>query len=232
MSMWTFYKVRLDFVTQLCASVPADPEIAKKWIEARQPAVRPPGGRSINEIQEEVFATLALGEEQAPPSLLIFQRHQGVLSMRAATFRAHIKDCARVLSNQWIGTIEGERSFSTRVINGVYEDARQYWVPILRPDGTPVTTPDGTRDKAIHPKPNVSAIKTFEFVDPARIDFTVKVLTAVPGAGKGKGEKRKALPAVTLEDLSRVLEYGGTHGYAGERGDGEGRYTFEIEEMK
>ena len=99
---WTVYKVRWDFVTKLCASIPGSPELVKIWLESRQPKVMPPGGKSIDEIQEEVFDTLANPDEQAT-TLLIFQRQNGALFMRAATVRAHLKDCARVLSNQYIG---------------------------------------------------------------------------------------------------------------------------------
>jgi hypothetical protein len=38
-------------------------------------------------------------------------------------------------------------------------------------------------------------------------------------------------PTVTRHDLERVMSYGGVHGYAGERGDGEGKYTFNLEEL-
>ncbi len=94
-----------------------------------------------------------------------------------------------------------------------------YWIPILRPDGSRVTDNDGAMDKAVHVRgamgQPMNALKTFQFVDPARMDFTLKVL--------GK--------SVSLNDLETLFEYGGTHGYAGERGDGEGKYTFEIEEV-
>ena len=236
--MWTKYKVRWDFLTKLCGSVPADPDLIQRWIEARQPKVRPPGGKSIDEIQEEVFDTLAQGEEEAPPTMLIFQRWptiNSVLCMRAATIKAHCKDCARVLSAQYIGSIENERSFSTRIINGLYPDEAQYWIPVLRPDGTPVTAADGIREKAIHvkgPRGQMNALKSFEFIEPARMDFVVKVLTAKPNATKGTKEKAKPLPSVSLEDLKTLFEYGGVHGYAGERGDGEGKYTATIEEVK
>lgn len=234
--MWTNYRVSWMFLGKLCGSVPADPEIAKKWIEARQPSVRPPGARSINEIQEEVFSTIATEEPENEVSLLVFQRFNGGLVMRAATIKAHLKDCARVLSAQYIGSIDGERAFSTRVINGLYHDPAEYWVPILRPDGSPVVSADGTRDKAIHVRgprgEQLNAIKTFEFIEPARMDFTIKVLTAKANAKKGKGAESKALPSVHLQDLETLFQYGGVHGYAGERGDGEGRYTYSIEEVK
>ena len=215
--MWTRYRVRWDFLTQLCGSVPADPEIVKAWIEARKRRVYPPGGKTLTEINEEVLASLAddtLSEEES--NILTFQRHEGVCVMRAATVKAHLKDCARVISNQYVGRLANERAFSTRVINGVYHDPTVYWIPILRPDGTSVAKHDGERDKAVHVR-GQSALKRFEWIQPARMDFRLLVLTA-------KGNK----PSVAEEDLHTLMEYGGVHGYAGERSDGEGRYTFTL----
>jgi len=157
------------------------------------------------------------GEADQTFSMLVFQRHGGGLVQRASTIKAHIKDCARVLSNQFISYIKGERAFSTRVINGVYPDKHTYWLPILRPDGSPVTEPDGTpRDKPIHvkgPRGTMNAIKRFEYVEPPSVlEFTLNVL--------GR--------SVSETDLHHLFEYGGTHGYGGERGDGEGRYEYEL----
>src|SRR5262245_12043692 len=39
-ALWTLYRVRLSFLTNLCASVPADPEVIQKWLEARKARVR------------------------------------------------------------------------------------------------------------------------------------------------------------------------------------------------
>src|SRR5262245_5132807 len=98
--MWTIYQVTWDFLTNVCASTPADPEIISAWLKVRQPVVKPPGARSIEEINEEVLASIERGGGEAPTeySMLVFQTHQGALCFRAATIRAHIKDCARVLS--------------------------------------------------------------------------------------------------------------------------------------
>ena len=223
--MWTRYRVTWNFITSVCGSVPADPEIVKTWLESRKPRVQPPGGRSIDEINEEVLASLAEGEEfdEASSNILTFQRHQGVLCMRAATIKAHLKDCARVLSSLYIGRIEKESAFSTKILNAVYPDPALYWVPLLRPDGSPITKHDGERDKAIHvsgPRGRMNALKRFEWVDPVRMDFTLQVLSA-----SGVGKKT---PAVSEKDLATVMTYGGTKGYAGERGDGEGKYTFTL----
>jgi hypothetical protein len=221
-SLWMWYRLRWEFLTDLCASVPADPEVIAAWLAAREPRVKPAGALSIQEINEEVLASIERGEgepEQAY-SMLVFQRHAGALSLRAATIRAHYKDCARVLSAQFIGRIQGERSFATRVINGVYHDERQYWIPICRQDGTPLTAPDDARDKAIHVRgprgEPLSALKKFEIVaPPSVVDITLKVL--------GR--------SVSETDLHHLFEYGGTHGYGGERGDGEGRYTYTLERI-
>lgn len=216
-SIWTIYRVRWEFLTRLCGSVPADPEIVKKWIEARAPRVKPAGAKSIQEINEEVLSTLSQQEEEPEFSMLTFQRQNGGLVMRYGTVRAHLKDCARVLSAQYVGRIQGERAFSTRVINGVYLDEHAYWLPVMRPDGKPVRESDGFVDKAVHVRgprgEPLNALKRVEYVDPpSAIEFTLKVL--------GK--------SVTEDDLRILFEYGGVHGYAGERSDGEGRYDFTL----
>jgi hypothetical protein len=219
-NLWTHYRVRLDFLTRVCASVPADPELVAQWIKARSPDVKPPGALSIEEINEEVLASIERGEGEIDESfsLLVFQRHDGQIVQRAATIRAHIKDCARVLSAQFLGRIKGERAFSTRVINGVYHDEHQYWLPLLRPDGAPITSADGERDKPIHARgpqgQPINALKRYEYVEPPVImEFGLKVL--------GR--------SISRTDLDHIFSYGGVHGYGGERSDGEGRYHYTLE---
>lgn len=216
--LWTNYTVRWIFMTDVCASVPADPELVKAWLKSREPRVAPAGALTIEEINEEVLASIERGEGEADQSysMLVFQRHDGALVARAATVKAHIKDCARVLSAQFVGRIQGERAFSTRVINGVYPAKDKYWLPITRPDGSPIRDADSTKDKAIHvkgPRGTMNAIKRFEVIEPPSvITFDLKVL--------GR--------SVSETDLHHLFEYGGVHGYAGERGDGEGRYEYEL----
>lgn len=215
-SIWTIYTVRLDFITKLCASVPADEGLIKKWLDSRKPKIRPPGGKSIDEINEEVFASLP--EEEELVNGLIFQRDNrngGGLVLRSATFRAHMKDCADKISSFYVGKIEGERSFSMKIKHCVYHDEAQYWTVIRRPDGTPVMETDGTLERPVHANVRgrpVNSLKLFEYVEPARADFTIKILGDV----------------VKMKDLETLFMYGGTHGYGGERSNGEGRYTFEI----
>jgi hypothetical protein len=219
-SIWQHFHVRWEFLTKLCGSVPADPEMIQKWIDARRPKVKAAGARSIEEINQEVLSTIEAGalDDEPEYSQLVFQRVDGLLVMRYSTVRAHLKDCARVLSAQYIGRIQGERAFSTRVVNGVYLDERQYWLPIRRPDGTPVTSSDGFQEKAVHVRgprgEPLNALKRVEYVHPPSvIEFDLKVL--------GK--------SVSENDLDILLQYGSVHGYAGERSDGEGRYEYTIE---
>lgn len=220
MSIWKHCHVRWDFITSLCASVPADPDIHKGWLEARKPSVMPAGGKSIGEIQEEIFNTLptedAEADKQEQRSKLIFQRVNGELVLRASTFRSHLKDCARILSREHVGKIKGEASFATRFINSVYHDEKVYWVRILDQDGNPRTEADDTKSKAVHTWDGRSALKNIEYVMGARVEFDLKVL----------GKKLK------LEDIATVMDYGGVHGYGGERGDGEGRYQAIIIERE
>lgn len=216
------YRVTWRFLTSICASVPANPAIIQKWLEVRQPRVKPASALSIQEINEEVLASIERGEGEADQSfsMLVFQKHQDRIVQRYNTVRAHIKDCSRVISAQYTGRIKGERTFSTRVINGVYLPPEEYWIPIQRPDGSPIITADGTRDKAIHVRgprgEPLSALKNFEYIEPpSMMTFTVCVL--------GR--------SVSETDLHHLFMYGGMHGYGGERSDGEGRYTYEFEPL-
>lgn len=218
-ALWTLYRVEWTFVTRLCASVPANPEIVQKWLESRKPSVKPAGALSIEEINEEVLASIERGEGEADQShaVLVFQRQNGVLVQRASTIKAHLKDCGRVLSRQYIGKIEGESAFSTRVVNGVYPDERQYWIPITRPDGTSVTKHDDAFDQPVHVyipgRGQMSALKRIEYIEPpSMMTFTLKVL--------GR--------SISETDLHHLFSYGGVHGYAGERGNGEGRYSYRL----
>ena len=215
-SVWTLYDVKWEFLTKLCSSVPASPDIVAKWLEARQPVNKPAGAKSITEINEEVLASLETAEEEQF-SGLVFQRDGGKIVMRAGTVRAHIKDCARILSAQFVARMKGERAFSTRVLNGVYTHEAEYWIPVLDVNGKPIKHVSGTYDKPIHVRgprgEPMNALKRLEYINPGcQMRFTLKVLGS----------------SVRESDLNHIFEYGGTHGYAGERGDGEGKYLFTI----
>lgn len=241
-SLWNRYRVSFHFLTNLCGSVPGNKEIVKTFVTNKMPSVKPAGGKDLEEIEQEILDTLV--EEEIEMNTLIFQRvalngaAEKSPALRAGTVRAHIKDCSTQLSTQFSGHIpaEGKRdepdkdgekkksgkkgpTFRTRVLRGVYYDETKYWLPILLPEGA-ATEPSGTYDKPVHvrtPKgQEVSALKRIEYIaPPSELCITLKVL-------KGPG-------AVSRAELVQLFEYGGCHGYGGERSDGEGRYQATVE---
>lgn len=220
--MWTRFNVRFEFLSSLCAGIPADPDLQKKWLESRKPKTRPPMARSIDEIAEEVAASTltAVAPPEESETLLVFQRHDGALAVGMRTIRAHIKDCVGILSSLYVGKVEGEKSFAVRAKNALYYPPEIYWVPILDRDGAPFTAPTGIADKAVRFMTRMgpmSAIKTREFVMDAVIEFPLLVLTQPSGK-----------LVVSEADLKTIFMYGSTHGYGPERSDGEGRYAFSI----
>jgi len=221
--MWSEYDAEWTFITKLCASVPANPNVRDAWIKARMAKDRPLGGKTIQEIHEEVVSTLADRPEEdlEQASLLVFQEINKGLVLRADTIRAHLKDCAKVLSYQYIEKLQGHKSLAVLVKNGVYPNPSQYWIPILQPEGKPVTEADGRLERFVHttnPKTGapINAIKCFEWIQPACIKFQLQVLGG----------------CVQQEDLETLMEYGGVHGYGGERSAGEGKYLFTLKQTK
>jgi len=224
--MWSVYDVTWTFVTKLCASVPANPKVRDAWIKAKMAKQRQPEGKTIQEIQEEVVSSLANREDLTEEdlelaSLLVFQGLDGALVLRADTIRAHLKDCSRVLSYQYIEKLQGHKSLSVLVKNGVYLNPSQYWISILRPGGDLVVAADDRLERFVHstnPKTGapINAIKCFEWIQPACIKFQLQVLGG----------------CVEQEDLETLMEYGGVHGYGGERSAGEGKYIFTLTKVK
>lgn len=224
--MWTKFDIEWKFITRLSASLPAAPDLQKKWLESRAPKVRPPDSKSIEEIAEEVAASTPTVTEEEERGFYVFQRQEGGLVVRMATIRAHLKDCARVLSSLYVGRIEKEKSFAVKVLNAVYYPPETYWVPVLAADGSQVREPAGTYEKTIHvrtPQGERSAFKTMEYVSDALLRFQLMVLTQPPSKANPEGKL-----VVNENDLETLFSYGGVHGYGGERGDGEGRYTATI----
>lgn len=219
-TMWTRFDVRWDFVTDLCASVPGKSNLIEGWLKSRMPKSKPPEARPIDEIAAEVAETILAGEdEERETTTLVFQRIDGVLSVRMATIRAHLKDCAYQISTYYTGKLQGEKSFSVRVKNNLYWPPEKPFIPILR-DGQPITEPTGVREKAVHFQTRMgprSALKAFEYVEGASLNFSLLVLTQPNGTH-----------VVSEADLKTMFTYGGVHGYAGERSEDGGRYVFEL----
>ncbi|MGH7377493.1 MAG: hypothetical protein ACREKK_08760 [Candidatus Methylomirabilales bacterium] len=219
--LWKDYSVTWQFLGLLCGSVPQDPDLVRKWLESRRPKAKPPQARSLEDVQREVLETVAEPEVDPEISVVGFQRFNGVLVLRAGTIRSHLKEAARALSVHVVGKVEGERSFGHRFQVCVYPPPEDYWLPIWKAGseagiGT-VTEPDGWIEKpfsAMTARGPISAFKRFAYVERPWLRFRLRVLGG----------------AVSLADLQSVMDYGGTHGYGGERGVGEGRYRATITE--
>lgn len=227
--MFQIYNVKLSFTGKLCGSTPMNPEMIRPWIEARRSKRKPPYEKSLDEIEADVKKSLPVisseketgetDQEMVDRITLGFQKNEDGLVMRGGTMKAHIKDCARILSTFSIGKIEGEKSFAVRVLNCL--NVVEYWISILR-NGKPVKEADDYMDKSVHVQtmrgPR-NALKKILYIEKAMIEFNLSSITNTNGN-----------PVVDKKDLEKIFEYGAVHGYGGERGDGEGRYAYAIEE--
>jgi hypothetical protein len=185
------------------------------------PKNKPEDAREIEEIEQEAQESV---EDLVEKTTLGFQRNGGPgLVVRGGTIKAHLKDCANqikdVVPNPKPVKSEsktGIKAFRSKVANRVYVD--EYWVPLLR-EGQPVQEEDGSYEQPVHvmtPMGPRNALKVIRFVEKPTLRFTLRVL-----------RDRQ----VTADTIKAILEYGAIHGYGGERGMGEGRYTFSLKEI-
>ncbi len=220
MDLWQKYKVVWEFKGKLCGSFPLSKDMISPWLEARKPTNKPEGGRSIKEIAEEATKSIEVDVDAENQILeerttLGFQRYDDYLVMRGGTVKAHIKDCARILSSFSLRA-QGERSFAVKAVNCIYPD--EYWIPILK-NGKGIKISDGTFDKAVHVQTAQgprNALKRIHYVENPVLIFHLNVLSTAKGDVLGQ------------KDIEAIFEYGAIHGYAGERGDGEGRYDYTV----
>lgn len=221
--MWKKLEVTLKFENKLCGSVPLNPDIIEPWLSARMPNTKPNGARSMESNVKEVMSTMAVEEENAEIAdriTLGFQKVGNGLVMRGGTVKAHLKDCSRIVSSMIIGKIKGERSLALRIINCV--NVEEYWIPLSK-QGKLIEEPDDVFEKAVHVMTMMgprNALKRILYIERPQMKFNLVIAL-----------KQDGKPVVTVDELTSVFDYGAVHGYAGERGDGEGRYKFTIKEI-
>lgn len=206
--MWKEYTVKMQFLDKLCGSVPQSKELIRSWLEARMPKTKPEGAeKSIDDLEEEVGETI---DESMEKTTLGFQADDDGIFLRGGTIKAHLKDCANQIKD-----VVKVKNFRVKVANKVYIE--DYKIHVYK-DGDIAQEPDGSFDQPVHVMSRMgprSALKNIQFLLQPEITFTLKILED---------------SEVKIKKVTNIFEYGGLHGYGGERGMGEGRYTFEISE--
>jgi len=208
--MWKNYKVRLEFLGKLCGSVPQSKELVSIWLDARKPKRKPDDAKPLEEIEQEVLDSI---DQEIEKTTVGFQHDDSGLYVRGATIRAHLKDCANQIKD-----FVGVKAFKAKVANRLYID--EYKVYLTKGNGN-LTEIDGSYEQTIHAMTQrgpINALKSVQYVENAQLEFTMKLLD--------DGNKE-----VTLDNITKLFEYGQVHGYAGERSMGEGRYNFDIQEV-
>ena len=217
--LWRMYELALQFEMLLCGSVPQSKELIAPWLAARAPekvpaAVVAGDAPTLAQLEEEVAASVDNVEERIT---LGFQVDGSGLFVRNGTLKAHLKDCGDQVKKYL--DIKALRS---KIANRVFVEPYRLFL-MHSPDG-PGSVPrviekeDGEFERAVHvmtPLGPRNALKRIRFVYGPSIAATLRVLTDTE---------------ITENVLRTVLDYGSVHGYGGERGMGEGRYTYTLVE--
>lgn len=205
--MWIYGEIAMTFNRRLCGSVPLKKEIVESWLTARMPKRKPQEGKSIEEIETEVLESIEDIEEKVT---LGFQENEKGLFVRSGTIKAHVKDSANQIKDVIKPPV---KNFRGKVANKFYID--EYHVYLKRNDDF-IQSEDGEFDQPVHvitrqgPR---SALKIIQFLNQPSLQFHCKLMI-----------DKEVIP----ENIEQVFEYGSIHGYGGERGMGEGRYSYQI----
>jgi len=208
-NLWKSYQVEMAFNGRLCGSVPLSKDLVPIWLNSRMPSKKPDDSRPIEDIEAEVKESIQETEER---TTLGFQSDDFGLWVRGGTIKAHLKDCANQIK---YAVVVGVKNLRAKIANKIYiEEYRVY----LTRDGNYIVKHDDSYEQPVHvwtPQGPRNALKVIQFVEHPILKFHLKFLN------EKKGE-------VTEDILNTIFEYGGIHGYGGERGLGEGRYEFEL----
>lgn len=216
--MWDRYRVTWQFTNLLCGSVPQAKELVRPWLEARKPAKKPAEGPSLDEMEQEVMETID-DSETVERITLGFQRDELGLFVRGGTIKAHLKDCANQVKEAVRKAHYKDKDrigLKAMVANKVYVEEYKVY---LKRNGEYVKKEDGEREQAVHvmtAQGQRNALKIIRYVERPTLEFTLLVL---------------ADGTLPEEVLKTIFEYGSVHGYGGERGLGEGRYTWVMERI-
>lgn len=224
--MYDYFEVTFNFTGRLCGSVPLSKDLVPAWLEARKPKTKPEDARPMDDLVDEVNKSIeiqqeGLDEEEIQKIIekttLGFQADsEGFLVVRMGTIKAHLKDCANQIKEAL-----GLTALKAKVANFVY--LVDYFNHILK-DGKKIQESDNTYEQPVHAfvrskgaVEKINALKVIHYVVNPTIKFRLMVM---------KNDK------MSIGILIKILEYGGIHGYGGERSLGEGRYTASIKKAQ
>lgn len=202
--MWKTYEVELEFTSPFASSAPKNPKDIKVMLEARMPAKPPEDAVPLDELSEQVAEEVE-ADQEVERGYATFKKDDVGLYYEARCVRAHLKDCA----NQLQGFL-GVKALKSKLANRVYVEPAKIYLDKIEPDGS--------ETRIIHAmtmKGPRSSLKTIDYVNGAKLKFTLKVLDD---------------KVIDREILENIFKYGGNHGMGQERSQDWGKY--ELVQLK
>lgn len=222
--MWKEFDVKLTFTGTVMGGVPKCPDIIRAWLNGRRMKdtkfeKQENAGikhKSLEDIAKEV------GEATTPEQLLankeeaswvgFLSDEQGIYA-REHQIKGHLKDCANQIKKLKGNVVTALRD---KVANKVYlcQEKNHFYTEVEKY----IKEPHGSFEHGIRvdtPMGKRSALKRNDFIENARLDFSIKVFND---------------GMITLDILKRIFEYGSVHGIFSERAHGYGKYSFTITE--
>jgi len=214
-SMFKKYKIKVDFHNQFAAGIPEDPDRLLDFLDAKKPTKEPEDAIPLEDLAEMIEGQTLESDDSSEEAAMTttFKQKDGVLCYESRCIKAHLKDCAFILSKNFLE----RRGLKTTVANRIQVGPEM--LPLYR-NGSTLTDVDGKEIRPITVQTRQgprTAVKIVKFVNAPHMEFELTVLND---------------GVVDLELLNTLFEYGGTmKGMGQDRNMGWGRYAFEIEEV-
>lgn len=196
------FQVRLNFISPILGSLPADPELLSKYIASRAPS-------PLQQDEEEGVAQ----EVDAEKSLTVFARDETGLFFYDYHIKGFIKEAGNTLKEAVKTT-----ALRSKIDNYLFVFPRRIY--ICRENGVPIQKEDEFLERPLRAQtalgPRIALAKSERINLPITCQFTVEIL-----------ENKKD---VSWETVQKLLDYGRYKGLGQWRNGGWGR--FEWEEVK
>jgi len=172
--MYRLYQVVLRFEDRVCGGIPKHPNVIRAWVEARTGYDDERAEEIIKEAKNAMQATDTLGEKEEIKAWTGFKVDDCGLYLESRQVMAMLKESANVLKG-----IKGSepiikiKNLKARLAERVFvEPSKIYLLPMRQ-------EPDGYEEHTIRvmtPRGPRSAIKRFDYIEGARVEFTLRVL--------------------------------------------------------